>query len=186
MKACECGCGAAIAARDRGYKKRRFVNGHNRGMKGKRRAWLPSILERGYVKIVTPGHPRATKRNHYVFEHILVAEKALGRYLELRHPVHHHNELKADNANINLVICESQSYHLLLHARAKVVRRGGDPERQAYCHSCDELKPFGSFGIKSDRVSGRRSQCKACERAYDLRFRNERQDRERAEAAANR
>ncbi len=38
-------------------------------------------------------HPRA-KRSLYVFEHILVAERLLGRYLEPGESVHHRNGLR--------------------------------------------------------------------------------------------
>jgi hypothetical protein len=33
----------------------------------------------GYVMVRSPGHPQASGRSQYVFEHILVAEHLLGR-----------------------------------------------------------------------------------------------------------
>lgn len=77
---------------------------------------------KGYVFVHKPGHPRISKqagRSGYVFEHILVAEAALGKFLPPGAVIHHVNGVKSDNRPSNLVICENQSYHLLLHARAK-------------------------------------------------------------------
>ena len=53
------------------------------------------------------------------FEHVLIAEKALGKPLPKGAQVHHLNERKGDNRNTNLVVCPDDAYHKLLHKRAR-------------------------------------------------------------------
>ena len=71
------------------------------------------ISEQGYVYVMKRDHPRATKDGH-VFEHILVAEKALGKLLPDGAEIHHSNEVRDDNRSSNLVVCPNHSYHILL------------------------------------------------------------------------
>ena len=68
----------------------------------------------GYVDVMIDG--RRT------YEHILVAERALGRRLPKGAVVHHVNENRSDNAPTNLVICPNEAYHRLLHRRMKASR----------------------------------------------------------------
>lgn len=56
----------------------------------------------GYVRARSPGHPRTTKKNPYVLEHILVMERSIGRYLLRHERVHHRNGRRADNRIENL------------------------------------------------------------------------------------
>jgi hypothetical protein len=55
------------------------------------------VHKAGYVMRRVPGHPRASDRSPHVFEHILVMEQVLGRYLFEGETVHHVNGVKDDN-----------------------------------------------------------------------------------------
>lgn len=68
-------------------------NGHWKGGRG--------YHSNGYVIVRDKSHPRAG-RSGYVFEHILVVEHLLGRYLKADENVHHRNGLKDDNRPENL------------------------------------------------------------------------------------
>lgn len=77
------------------------------------------VAPNGYVLIRhQPRHPRAA-RNGEIGEHILVVERALGHYLPDGAVVHHVNENKTDNSGSNLVICQDNAYHVLIHRRQR-------------------------------------------------------------------
>jgi len=67
----------------------------------------------GYVLVYTPEHPRA--HNRYVFEHILVMEKKLGRYVRKDELIHHINGIKDDNRLENLEILTTREHSLKQH-----------------------------------------------------------------------
>ena len=82
-----------------------------------------SYVGAGYVMVRAKGHPSATKLGGYVQEHRLIAEKVLGRYLKPTELVHHINGNIKDNRHCNLVICQDQAYHKLLHKRIRANER---------------------------------------------------------------
>lgn len=73
-----------------------------------------TLHHKGYVYRYAPDHPRAS--NGYVFEHILVAESMLGRYLEEGETVHHKNGIKSDNRPENIQVFDSPGAHSKHHA----------------------------------------------------------------------
>lgn len=87
-----------------------------------------------------PDHPRAHDKG-YVYEHILVIEKALGHPLSQKAKAHHVDEDKSNNANTNLVACEDDAYHQLLHQRTRALKACGNPNKRQclYCRQYDSV-----------------------------------------------
>lgn len=69
--------------------------------------------------ILAPQHPSADPRG-YVYEHRLVMEQSIGRYLDTGEVVHHINRVRDDNMINNLQLFASHSDHMKLHARERI------------------------------------------------------------------
>ena len=80
--------------------------------------WKGGIVndDAGYVLVKQDGHPRAKKHGGYVREHILVAERIIGRHLEPDEVVHHINGIKNDNRPENLMVM-TKSEHISYHRK---------------------------------------------------------------------
>ena len=155
---CHCGCGtktnlATITSKKFGRIKgqpMKYIAGHhlrektgelNHGWKGGKHE------HHGYTLIREPEHPRSV--SGYVPEHILIAEKALGKFIKLPHVVHHHTPEQ-------LVICENPGYHLLLHKRQRAYEACGNVHwlKCKYCKQYDD--PENMF------ISGDQHYHRAC------------------------
>lgn len=74
--------------------------------------------EKGYVRVRMPEHPASVRG--YVYEHRLVMEDYLNRYLESWETVHHINEVKVDNRVDNLFLTTFPE-HSAIHRAGKNV-----------------------------------------------------------------
>ena len=141
---CQCGCGERVplarqTSTDRGHIKGqylRFIHGHNsRGKNNPGWQGGRTKTSHGYILVLKPEHPRAFSTG-YIYEHILIAEQALGHSLPLKAQVHHVDGVKHRNQN-NLVICEDNAYHHLLHRRTAAFKATGSVHALK-CHVCKQ------------------------------------------------
>ena len=71
---------------------------------------------KGYILILKSDHPNKNT-NGYVYEHRLVMEKYLGRYLTKKEVVHHKDENPSNNKISNLKLFKHKNEHLLYHLK---------------------------------------------------------------------
>lgn len=172
MKVCECGCGERVEGLTTKGRSRRFVHGHNR-----RGAGRGAKASGRYATVSAPGHPHADGRGQ-VREHVFVASAVFGGALPPKAVVHHVNGDRWDNRPENLVICEDQKYHMLLHRRQAALEAVGDANWR-HCHYCGEYgDPETDDMFAPDSGSRAASYHRECNRAYQRRRKAER----RAEA----
>lgn len=108
------------------------------------------------------GHFLVSRDGRQVGEHILIAERALGHPLPKRAVVHHVNENGLDNRNENLVICEDQGYHNVIHGRLNAYRATGDANAKP-CRVCHVYERDVATALVRNGTSHYHRRCAARE-----------------------
>jgi hypothetical protein len=171
---CQCGCGRPVkrARQDdlaRGYKKgdfRHYIRGHMPRNGGR------TTHSDGYALVLKPGHPRTGTRG-YVYEHVLVMEAKIGRYLEPQEVVHHIDGDKANNAPQNLLLCKDHIDHMKVHAEAKAIFASGNKDWRP-CRFCGKYDSLDNLYSHPTNYSHQHSNCAA---HYAREFRRKRKER---------
>ena len=123
--------------------------------------WKGGIkISDGYRKILARGHSRAD--GGYVKEHLLVAERAFGRELPIGAVIHHVDRNGLNNSNSNLVLCQDQAYHMLLHSRHRIKDVGGNPNTEKICSVCHRLLSRINFSKRCISADGLNFECRYC------------------------
>ena len=112
-----------------------------------------SLCNHGHLLVLRPDHPDARKSG-YIYEHRLRATEALGKPLPENVVVHHHTPKE-------IVICQDQAYHRLLHRRQRALEACG----HASWRKCWVCKEYDS--PENIYVIGDTSYHKKCKNAYD-------------------
>ena len=110
----------------------------------------------GYRVVYNPTHPNCMKNDSYrgwVYEHIEVASRYLGRALRDNEEVHHMNGNPSDNRNINLLVledwqhCKLHQWHNYKHLQVvdniphcKLCDRVLQEKQKFHCSYCSSLE----------------------------------------------
>lgn len=133
-------------------------------MKNNGRNWRGGIIKKhGRYYMWDPTHPNAYKQG-YVAMAVFNASKALKKPLPKKSIVHHFDGNPGNNENSNLIVCENQEYHGLLHKRRTAHLKCGNPNF-IKCYIC------GQYDNKSNLYvwpNGRTAVHRECRRVQSM------------------
>ena len=129
-------------------------------------------MRNGYEMVYMPTHHRADSTG-YVYEHIVIAEKKLGRLLNKNECVHHLNEIRNDNREENLIIFKTISDHTAFHNGCEIELEGDVYVAKIHpnniCPSCGEYKDHkAKLCINCSRIASRKVERPSKEELLEL------------------
>lgn len=121
---------------------------------------------------------RTNTRKGVTAEHILLAEKVLGKPLPKGAVVHHADGNSFNNTLTNLVICPDRAYHNLLHARMRALAVCGhaDWRKCSYCKEYDNPENMVIQKHYGRPIEGNSMMHKQCKLDYMKLYRQEKQN----------
>lgn len=129
----------------------------------------------GYREILIENSGKGRRR--YKLEHLMIAEKALGKALPSGALVHHANGMPSDNRHENLVICQDNFYHMMLHRRTKAFQATGNAN-SLRCTICGKWELPGASDISvTRRIDNKTPSIRARHRSCVAKWARERKKR---------
>jgi hypothetical protein len=116
----------------------------------KRAKGTGTIAQHGYIVFGYGGQK--------TYEHIRLAEKAIGKKLPAGAEVHHWDGDGTNNDPSNLVICPDHSYHMLLHSRQRAMEACGNPNFRR-CWICGGWSDPTALKFKKGRPEAYHAAC---------------------------
>lgn len=132
---CGCGCGTEMDLLDKYGRPRKFIRGHKHNSTGKDKDY--SLWKGNCV----------TNKRYY----IILAEKIIGKQLPPKAVIHHFTENQ-------LVICQNQAYHKLLHQREMAYKECGNAN-WLKCKYCKEYDDPSNLYLYQTHRSGHHVKC---------------------------
>lgn len=108
----------------------------------------PHKILNGYV-LIKINHPKSFKGGWY-WEHVIIAEKNIGRHLKQNESIHHINEIKTDNRIQNLFICSRQEHDKAHGMKSVSLYRLQNTWVGKQCESCNKTF-YGSPSVMKKR-----------------------------------
>lgn len=122
----------------------------------------PIRWRRGYNarRLAVADYPKQPNTKSLKRLHVARAESALGKPLPKGAQVHHADGSK--RADAQLVICQDQAYHSLLHTRMRIRSAGGNPNIDKICSQCRRVVLRALFPPDLTTYDGLYAKCSSC------------------------
>ena len=129
-------------------------------------------MRNGYKMLYMPAHHRADSTG-CVYEHIVVAEKKLGRELKDGECVHHLNEIRNDNREENLIVFKTIADHTAFHQGCEIELDGdvyiAIMHKNNICPICGLHKDYhAKLCIQCSRIASRKVERPNKEKLFEL------------------